>query len=115
MIPGIVLAQWEIKRLVCSKVALVLFAATAAACGVLSGKSHGSALLRDGLLMLSILWGWLLLYLRFRSDRASGFVDGLESTPAAGLGIVIAWGVLCICSALFQACVFYATLLIPIP
>jgi hypothetical protein len=86
MIRCLICFQWELRRLLRSRAALTLLLAIPIATSAYASRK-GSPTLTGELLIISIASGWILLYLRTLADKATGFADGLESTPAGGTAV----------------------------
>ena len=112
MLRSIVLAHWEVRRIVRSRRALAAVAlvplAGAAVCALPWGPKDPA--LRCFFLAIAALFAWLLLYVRACSDRASGFAAGLESVPGAGTMAFTARFVTWLVLAAAQISIFYATM-----
>lgn len=84
MFTVLMLTFWEIRRILRTRTSVALLVVSALLCAAASRIFHNGKPVRYDLLAVSILAGWLMLYVRRLSDRANGFADGIESTPAAG-------------------------------
>lgn len=105
MMRSITLAIWEMKRMRRSGKAITAVLAVpvlaAAACVFTQGF-----MLRNFFPVLAAFATWLLLYVRYSSDMASGFASGIDSTPARGVVVLVSRFLTWIALSLIQMIIF---------
>jgi uncharacterized membrane protein len=89
MLKSLTIAKWEMRRIWRSKPSLVLIVAVPAVLSLVTGLAPGFRTQGPLLLGLTVALGWFILYMRAITDRATGFADGLEASPAAGASMQI--------------------------
>jgi hypothetical protein len=88
---SIVLAYWEIRRILRVKIAVLalLLVPIVFVLGNVLLADGKTTFLKTSFPGIAIICVWIFLYVRAWFDRASGFALGVNSTPAAG-GIIFA-------------------------
>ncbi len=104
---SLVLAYWEIRRVMRSRKAMTALLAVPVACGAACVfPSVNKSVLHAFFPVAAILYSWIFLYVRACSDCTGGYGCGVESTPAAGtiafMSRAITWAAL----SLVQMAVF---------
>lgn len=112
MVRSIVIAYWELIRILRSKktifATLAVPVAGVAVCASPLGARNIA--LRCFFPAAAVAFTWLLLYLRSIADRTSGFAAGINSTPVAGAVSFIARLLIGLVIILVQAIVFYTVI-----
>lgn len=109
---SIVIAYWELIRILRSKKIIFLTIAAPALCVAICSSPWGerSLALRCVFPAAAVVFTWVLLYMRSLADRASGFAAGIDSTPVAGVVSFASRLLVGLVIIAVQAAVFYVGL-----
>lgn len=109
MMRSMTLAYSEMKRIRRSGKAITAVLAVpvlaAAACVFTQGF-----MLRNFFPVLAAFSTWILLYVRYSSDMASGFASGIDSTPARGVVVFVSRFLTWLLIAIIQMLIFFAVI-----